>query len=108
MSSLRNTLDSYIVPVQRQLGSIPLDGLVISALTFFLSPPNDRIRNTLIVGGAHYLIHESVVHAENAPVELSGPSIVSPNVPVGSLPLPARPAFPHGTFTTMPVSPAYM
>ena len=56
-----NKVDNEIRRVQAMLPpGVPLDGVVISALVFFLSPKGDRIRNTVIVGGAHWLIHQAI------------------------------------------------
>ncbi len=43
--------------IQNQLGMIPVDGVVLSILTYYLSPSEDKIRNTLIIGGSHGLLH---------------------------------------------------
>lgn len=101
MSSIRDTLDSYIVPFQRKLGPIPLDGLVVTALTYFLSPNDTRIRNAVLVGSAHFLLHESVVHAENR-VQLVD-VVQSPMVPD----VIAPPPNPSHRFSIMPVSSTY-
>ncbi len=59
MEKLRETQD--------KLGSIPFDGVVINILTFILSPPEDKIKNSVIIGGAHYLLHNTIcrIHTED-------------------------------------------
>lgn len=46
--------------LQEQIPNIPLDGVAVAALVFFLSPKKDKLRNTLLVGGTHYIIHEMI------------------------------------------------
>ena len=43
--------------IQNQLGMIPVDGIAVSILAYYLSPSEDKIRNTLIIGGSHGLLH---------------------------------------------------
>ncbi len=35
----------------------PIDGIVITIATYILSPPKDKMRNTLIIGGLHGSLH---------------------------------------------------
>ncbi len=43
--------------IQDKLGIIPLDGVVITILAYVLSPQEDKLRNSIIIGGAHGLLH---------------------------------------------------
>ncbi len=47
----------------RQLNSFipgPLDGWLTGLAVWFLSPPQDRMRNTLVAGAIHFTVHESI------------------------------------------------
>ena len=51
-----------------------LDGWVIAALTYYLSPPEDKLRNTLIIGAAHGILHHyacDFMHMYESKEELS-------------------------------------
>ena len=52
--------------IQDKLGSIPFDGVVISLLTYYLSPQEDKIKNTVIIGGAHWALHNYVCKIQTA------------------------------------------
>lgn len=38
-----------------------VDGIATSALGYYLSPPEDALRNALIVGGIHALLHDQAL-----------------------------------------------
>ncbi len=53
-------MDSYYSmfrTVQDKLGIKPVDGTVITILAYILSPPETKLRNAIIIGGAHGLLH---------------------------------------------------
>lgn len=52
--------DNVLADLQKQMPMIPLDGVAVAGLVYFLSPPKDKLRNTILVGGVHYFIHEMV------------------------------------------------
>ncbi len=52
---------NIIQQIDNQLpDQIPLDGIAIVALTWFLSTKESRLKNSLIIGGIHGLIHNSI------------------------------------------------
>ena len=53
--------------IQNKLDFIPFDGVVITILTFVLSPSEDKIKNSVMIGGAHYLLHNTIcrIHTED-------------------------------------------
>lgn len=57
MDKINEELDALNVP--RELP--PIDGLVVAGLVYYLSPKADKLKNTLIVGGAHFVTHELIV-----------------------------------------------
>ena len=42
----------------------PLDGWVVASLVYALSPPEEKMRNTVAVGVAHFALHESICRDE--------------------------------------------
>jgi hypothetical protein len=46
--------------LQEQIPQVPLDGVAVALLVYTMSPPKDKLRNTLLVGGVHYFIHEMI------------------------------------------------
>lgn len=36
-----------------------IDGIAITALTYFLSPAENKLRNTVAVGATHFLLHDT-------------------------------------------------
>lgn len=38
------------------------DGIVISIAVYFLSPEGDKLRNVLVIGGLHGLLHDYAAH----------------------------------------------
>ena len=57
--------DAEVTRMQEKLPNyIPLDGVVVTALVFFLSPNETRIRNALVVGGAHFVLHNAVARGQ--------------------------------------------
>ena len=57
MDKINEELDALNVP--RELP--PIDGLVVAGLVYYLSPKEDKLKNTLIVSGAHFVTHELIV-----------------------------------------------
>ena len=52
--------------IQDQLGMIPIDGIAVTILAYYLSPSEDKIRNTLIIGGTHFALHGLVCKIQTA------------------------------------------
>ena len=52
--------------IQNQLGMIPVDGVAVTILAYYLSPSEDKIRNTLIIGGTHGLLHFATCKIQTA------------------------------------------
>ena len=51
---------NFLYDLQKDYPMIPLDGVAVSIATYILSPPKDKIRNTVIIGVTHYIIHEMI------------------------------------------------
>ena len=51
--------DQLIVDLVRELDDWvhPVDGVAVAALTWLLSPPETRVRNTVEVGLSHWYLH---------------------------------------------------
>ena len=43
--------------LQDKLGWVGIDGVAITLLTYMLSPREDKIRNSVIIGGVHGVLH---------------------------------------------------
>ena len=43
--------------IQDTLGIIPVDGVVVTILAYYLSPDETKWRNAIIIGGAHGALH---------------------------------------------------
>ena len=56
MAEVLKTVDSYIPG--------PLDGWLVGIATYFLSPPETRLRNVVAVGTIHFVVHESICDHE--------------------------------------------
>ncbi len=53
-------MDSYysmFKSVQDKLGIIPVDGIAVGIATYMISPQTDKIKNTLIIGAIHGILH---------------------------------------------------
>ena len=70
-------------------GLVPLDGLVITSAVWFLSPPGDRLRNTLIVGGLHGFIHNAICK-RTRPLGPGGTPPIQASGSRSIVPIPAR------------------
>ena len=57
-------MDTFRI-IQNQLGSIPLDGVVITFLTYILSPEETKVRNFVIIGSSHWALHGMVCKIQN-------------------------------------------
>jgi hypothetical protein len=55
MNRLNDFLNDYKISP-----SIPYDGIVMGALVYWLSPPDDKIRNTIAVSLVHGILHKSI------------------------------------------------
>ena len=40
----------------------PIDGIAVAVAVWYLTPPEDRLKNVLIVGSIHYFLHEIIIH----------------------------------------------
>ena len=51
--------------IQDALGWIPIDGIVISIEAYILAPPQDKIRNAVIIGLSHGFLHYYTCKIQN-------------------------------------------
>ncbi len=52
--------------IQNQLGMIPVDGVAVTILAYYLSPSEDKIKNAVIIGGTHGLLHFATCKIQTA------------------------------------------
>lgn len=57
--------DNKLSEIQKKIPGVPLDGLAVAGLVYILSPSSQKIRNTMIIGGAHYVIHKMICCSGN-------------------------------------------
>lgn len=48
----------------KTLGLEPLDGFLVAGVAYYISPPQHKLRNALIVGGVHGLFHHGTAAAD--------------------------------------------
>lgn len=59
------TLNDTLVQLNNYLPeTTPLDGVLVSLAIYLLSPKEDKMKNTFIVGAIHGYVHEVICHAE--------------------------------------------
>ncbi len=76
-----NIFDTIVNVTQPLLGPIPTDGVLLSLACWFLSPPETRLRNTIIVGGIHYLFHHSVEKFDHPSNNNNNPPVLNRSLP---------------------------
>lgn len=42
-----------------------IDGYAVALATYLLSPPAEKIRNTIIIGGLHMVLHDTACSYDN-------------------------------------------
>lgn len=60
-TKIADYLDQTLEPVLEEIqfpATVPIDGVLLSIAVFMLSPSDTRLRNTVIVGGIHYVFHD--------------------------------------------------